>query len=58
MFANKNETLGILIDNNVRVAELNISTYLSRRADSRSEIGSVCKRVPYGSSIQIAELKV
>ena len=30
MFANENETLDIWIDKNVRVAELSVSTYLSR----------------------------
>ena len=33
--------LEILIENNVQVAELSVSTYLSRWTDSRSEIGSV-----------------
>ena len=52
MFANR-----YLIENNVWVAELCVSTYLSRWMDSRSEIGSIQKRGPYRSSIHIAELK-
>ena len=52
-----NSKLGILTENNVRVAELSASTYLSRWTDSRSEIGTIRKRIPYGSSVRIAELQ-
>ena len=38
-------SLGILIENNVWVAKLSVSTYLSSWTDSRCEIGSVRKRI-------------
>ena len=44
-------------ENNVQVAKLNISTYLSRWVDSHLEIGSRRKWVQYRSSVRIAELK-
>ena len=48
---------GGLFENNVLVAELSVSKYLSRWTDSRSKIGSIRKRVPSGSSFRMAELK-
>ena len=48
---------GAVFENNARVAELSVSTYLSRWADRRSEIGAVRNLVPYGSSVWIAKLK-
>ena len=41
MLAYYNETLGIKMENNVHVAKMSTSTYLSKWTDSRSEIGSV-----------------
>ena len=47
----------LYLKNNVRLAKLNVLTYLSRWTDNDSEIGSVPKRVPYRSSVWVAELK-